>query len=146
MNPKRSWRRHARWAGAVAVLAGAAFVLATTFAPTTEGLALYAVGHQGTAAPGNRNEASVVLSAYNAAGPIRGIPGGSFSIAVAASPADSDPLAKDAVTEVASGVYRIALAPQLSQHRWSAGSYVISVTLTSPNGSGVVLADLRIGQ
>ena len=146
MDTRRVWSLRARWSAAAAVLVGTALVLAATFAPTTEGLVLHAIGYPGTAAAGNRDEAFVVLSAYNAAGPIRGIPGGSFSIAVAASPTDSAPLAKETVTEAASGVYRIALAPQLSQHRWSAGSYVISVTLTSPNGSGVALAELRIPQ
>jgi len=144
MYNKQSARRRIRWIGAAAIGAAAVFILATAFAPTTEGLALHAVGFQGAAAAGNRNEASILVSAYNAAGPVRGVPGGSFSVVVAASPPDSHPLAKVAVTEVASGVYRIALTPELSQHRWSTGSYVVGVTLTSPNGSGVVVAELRI--
>ncbi len=131
---------------AVAIGAVAVFLVATTYAPTTEGLALYAVGHQGTAGVGNRNEASLLVSAYNAAGPIHGIAGGSFSVVVVASPVDADPIVKVAVSEVASGIYRIALAPERSQHRWSAGSYVMGITLTSPNGSGVVVADLEIAQ
>jgi hypothetical protein len=146
MDARKSVRTYVRLALAMTIGAATVFLVATTFAPTTAGLALDAVGHQGTAGVGNRNEASLLVSAYNAAGPIRGIPGGSFSIVVIASPADSDPIQKAAVSEVTSGIYRITLVPELSSHRWSKGSYVVGVTLTSPNGSGVVLAELQIAQ
>jgi hypothetical protein len=146
MDMRKSVRKSFFLGLALAVLAVMIFLVAATFAPTTEGLALHAVGHQGTAGVGNRNEASLLVSAYNAAGPIRGIPGGSFSIVVIASPADSDPIQKAAVSEVTSGIYRITLVPELSSHRWSKGSYVVGVALTSPNGSGVVLGELQIAQ
>jgi len=125
--------------GLVLLLSGAAT------APTTEGLILQATGYASTAAAGNRNEAYVIVAAYNEAGPIRGLAAGSLSVAVVAAPAGADPLKKVTVTEPVSGVYKIALVPELSSHRWSNGSYGISITLTSANGSGVVLATLEIG-
>jgi hypothetical protein len=146
MNQRRSVRKYLYPVLATAIGAAAILLVAAAFAPTTEGLALQAVGHQGTAGVGNRNEASLLVGAYNAAGPIRGIPGGSFSVVVLASPAGSDPVKKIAVTEPASGIYRITLAPELSQHRWSKGSYVMGITFTTPNGSGVVVAELEITQ
>jgi hypothetical protein len=124
--------------GAVLLLGGAAAP------PTTEGLILQATGHPAAAAAGNRNEAFVILSAYNVAGPIRGIASGSLSVAVVAAPIGSDPVKKVTVTEPVSGVYKIALAPDLASHRWSTGKYVISITFTSPNGTGVVVGDLVI--
>ena len=130
---------------AVAIAAGLVLLLSgAAAAPTTAGLILQATGHSGGAVAGNRNEAHVILSAYNEAGPIRGIASGSLSVAVVAAPAGSDPVKKVSVAEPVSGVYKVALAPDLSSHRWSAGKYVISVTLTSPNGTGVVVGDLMI--
>jgi hypothetical protein len=146
MDKRNSVRKNVFLGLAVAILAVTIFLVSATFAPTTEGLALQAVGHQGTAGVGNRNEASLLVSAYNVAGPIREIPAGSFSVAVLASPAGSDPIKKVAVSEPVGGIYRITLAPELSSHRWSDGSYVIGITFTSPNGSGVVVAELRIAQ
>ena len=125
-------------AGLVVLLSGAAA------APTTEGLILQAVGHRGAAAAGNRNEAYLFVSGYNASGPVRGIPEGSLSVVVVGAPAGADPIKKVGVTEPVSGVYRISLTPDLSSHRWSSGMYVLSVTFTSPNGSGVVLGDVLI--
>jgi len=144
MNKRRSNRIYLYVSAVVAIGVGVLFLVATTYAPTTEGLVLHALSHPGTAAAGNRNEASLLVSAYNAAGPIRGVPGGSFSIVVAASPAGATPIAKVAVSEVATGIYRITVAPERSQDRWSAGLYVLGITLTSPNGSGVVVAELQI--
>ena len=94
---------------------------------------------------GNRNEAFVLVSAYNAAGRIRGLAMGSFSVFVVAAPDGANPLKNVSMTEPVSGVYKISLAPELSSHRWSTGKYVIALSLTSANGSGVVLADLVIG-
>ncbi|GEM_PF-1697235 len=124
--------------GAVLLLGGAAA------APTTQGLILQTTSQIGTAAGGNRNEAYMIVAAYNEAGPIRGIASGSLSVAVVAAPAGSDPLKKFNVTEPVSGVYKIALAPELSSHRWSSGTYVLSITFTSPNGTGVVVGGLVI--
>lgn len=146
MDMRKSVRKSFFLGLALAVLAVMIFLVAATFAPTTEGLALHAVGHQGTAGVGNRNEASLLVSAYNVAGPIRGIPSGSFSVTVLASPAGSDPIKKVAVSEAVGGIYRITLTPELSSHRWSEGSYVMGITFTSPNGSGVIVAELRIAQ
>lgn len=146
MGERRSLRKYLYPVLAMAIGAVTILLVASAFAPTTEGLALHAVGHQGTAGVGNRNEASLLVGAYNAAGPVRGIPGGSFSVVVLASPAGSDPVKKVAVTEAVGGIYRITLAPELSQHRWSEGNYVMGVTFTSPNGSGVVVAELQITQ
>jgi hypothetical protein len=146
MDMRKSVRKSFFLGLALAVLAVMIFLVAATFAPTTEGLALHAVGHQGTAGVGNRNEASLLVSAYNVAGPIHGIPGGSFSVTVLASPAGSDPIKKVAVSEAVGGIYRITLTPELSSHRWSEGSYVMGITFTSPNGSGVIVAELRIAQ
>ena len=124
--------------GAVLLLGGAAA------APTTQGLILQATSQIGATVEGNRNEAYVIVSAYNEAGPIRGIASGSLSIAVIAAPAGADPLKKVNVTEPVSGVYKIAVAPELSSHRWSSGTYVLSITLTSSSGTGVVVGALAI--
>lgn len=130
----------------VGVVTAAVLLTASTFAPTTQGLILQTSGHSGTAAAGNRNEAFILVSAYNEAGPIRGIPGGSFSIAVVASPSGADPIKKTGVTEPVSGIYKISLALELSPHRWSSGKYVLAVTFTTASGSGVAVADLEIKQ
>jgi hypothetical protein len=113
-------------------------------APTTTGLILQTSSHSGTAAAGNRNEAYVLVSAYNEAGSIRAIPGGSFSVAVVASPNGADPVKKVSVAEPVSGVYKIAVTPELSSHRWSSGKYVLAVTFTTASGSGVAVAGLEI--
>jgi hypothetical protein len=113
-------------------------------APTTEGLILQATSHTGAAAVGNQSEAFVLVSAYNAAGSIRGLATGSLAVTVVAAPDGANPLKKVAMTEPVSGVYRISLSPELSSHRWSAGKYVVSIAFTSANGSGVVLADIVI--
>ena len=122
----------------------AVWLTAATFAPTTHGLILQTASHSGTAAAGNRNEAAVLVSVYNEAGPIRGVPAGSFSVVIVASPDGTDPVKKTGVSEPVSGVYRIGLAPELSNHRWTGGRYVIAITFTSANGSGVALASLDI--
>lgn len=143
-------KRNQVWRGAiytiliVAIGAGAMLLVGSAAAPTTQGLILQTSNHLGTAAAGNRDEAYVIVSAYNEAGSIRGIASGSLSVSVVASPNGANPLKKTGVTEPVSGVYTIALAPDLSQHRWSSGKYVMSVTFTSPNGSGVTLAELVI--
>ena len=124
--------------GAVLLLGGAAA------APTTQGLVLQTSSHAGGALPGNGNEAYILVGIYNEAGPIRGIVAGSLYVAVVAAPSGAAPIKKSSVTEPVSGVYKIALAPELSSHRWASGRYVISITLTSANGSGVALADLVI--
>ena len=146
MVERRSIRKYLYLVIATAIGAATIFLAATTFAPTTEGLALHAVGYQGAAAIGNRDDAAVFVSAYNEAGSIRGIAGGSFSVAVLAAPAGADPVKKAGVSEPVSGIYKVSLTPELSQHRWSAGTYVIGITFTSANGSGVVLAELAIGE
>lgn len=130
---------------ALTAIAATVLVMGSAAAPTTQGLILQATGQIGTAAGGNRNEAYVIVAAYNEAGPIRGIASGSLSVAVVAAPTGADPLKKVNVTEPVSGVYKVALAPELSPHRWSSGKYVISITLTSANGSGVALGSLDIG-
>jgi len=128
----------------VAIVTSLVFLTAGTFAPTTQGLVLQTTSHAATAAAGNRNEAFVFVAAYNEAGPIRGIPGGSLSVAILAAPDGADPVKKTTVTEPVNGVYKIALAPELSNHRWAGGRYVIGITFTSANGSGVALASLEI--
>jgi len=144
MRMRRATRKALYVIGSVAAIAAVVLVLGNAAAPTTEGLILQAVGHAGTAAAGNRNEVYVLVSAYNAAGPIRGILGGSLSVTVVAAPANADPMKKVSVTEPASGVYKIALMPDLSSHRWSSGRYVLSVAFTSPSGTGVVVVDVVI--
>jgi len=130
---------------AVAITAGLVLLLSgAAAAPTTEGLILQATGHPGTAAAGNRNEAYIIVVAYNQAGPIRGIAGGSFAATVVAAPTGADPIKKVTVSEPVSGVYKIALTPDLSSHRWARGKYAISVGFTSPNGSGVTVGELVI--
>lgn len=114
-------------------------------APTTQGLILHAVGHPGSAASGNGADAYVVVSIYNEAGPVRELASGSLSLAVVAAPGSAPPIRKTSVVEASGGIYRIALAPELSSQRWVSGRYVIGVTLTSANGSGVTVADLTIG-
>lgn len=128
----------------VAVAAGAILLTASTLAPTTEGLTLQTVGHPGGAAAGNRNEAALFVGVYNQAGSVRGIPGGSFSVAVLASPTGADPIVKASVTEAVGGIYRISLVPERSSHRWSVGKYVVGVTFTSSSGSGVTVGELSI--
>ena len=128
----------------MAIGAGAILLVGSAAAPTTQGLILQTSSHLGTAASGNREEAYVLVSAYNEAGAIRGIASGSFSVSVVASPSAASPIKKAGLTEPVSGVYKIALTPELSQHRWAAGKYVMSITFTSSNGSGVTLADLVI--
>jgi len=133
--------------GTLVVAVGVALVLllsGAAAAPTTQGLILQAAGQAGTAATGNRNEAYLIVAAYNEAGPIHGIAGGSFLASVVAAPTGADPIKKVVVTEPVSGVYKIALTPDLSSHRWSSGKYVVSVTFTSPNGSGVTVGELVI--
>lgn len=129
---------------AIMAVGAAAIVTGSMAAPTTQGLILQATSVLATAAAGNRTEAYVFISVYNEAGPVRGITAGSLSLAVAGAPAGAVPVRKTSVREPVSGVYRISLAPELSSHRWSSGSYVIGITLTSSNGSGVVLATLEI--
>jgi hypothetical protein len=120
--------------------------LAAAAAPTTQGLILQAEGHPGSAAVGNGNEAYVFVSVYNEAGPVHGLASGSLSASVIGAPTGAPPLRKANVTEPVSGIYRIALSPELSSQRWAAGTYVVGVALTSPNGSGVVVAGLVIGE
>lgn len=101
--------------GAVSVLGGGAA------APMTGGLILQGASHSG------------------------GAVAGSFSAAIVPAPTGAYPIKKVSVTEPVRGVHRIALAPEFSSHRWSGGKYVIGVTLTSANGSGVVGIDLIVG-
>jgi hypothetical protein len=129
---------------AVAAVIAATLITVGALAPTTEGLALQATSHIGTAAVGNRNEAFVLVSAYNAAGSIRGLAVGSFAVTVVAAPENANPLKRVVMTEPVSGVYKISLAPELSSHRWSAGKYTFAIALTSANGSGVCLAEIVI--
>ena len=124
---------------------GAALLLSGAAAPTTQGLILQAEGHPGAAAAGNGNEAYVFVSVYNEAGPVHGLAAGSLSASVLGGPAGAPPLKKASVTEPVSGIYKVALSPELSSQRWAAGTYVVGVTLTSQNGSGVVVASLVIG-
>jgi len=129
---------------ALTAIAATVLFMGSAAAPTTQGLILQASSHPGTAAAGNGHEAFILASAYNEAGPIRGILGGSFSVVVVASPSGAAPIKKVSVTEPVSGIYKIAIVPELSSHRWSSGKYVFSITLTSPNGTGVVVGDLII--
>jgi len=128
----------------VAVALAAVLLTASTLAPTTQGLILQTVSSPEAAASGNRNEAALFVSVYNEAGSVRGLPGGSFSVAVLTAPTGAAPIVKSGVTESVSGIYRIGLTPELSAHRWSSGTYILGVTLTSANGSGIALAELVI--
>ena len=125
--------------GAVLLLSGAAA------APTTQGLILQTEGHSGAAVAGNGSEAYIFVAIYNEAGPVRELVSGSLSVSVVAAPSGAPPIRKANVTEPVSGVYRIALFPELSSQRWVAGRYVVGVSLTSQNGSGVAVAELNIG-
>ena len=120
-------------------------LISGTFAPTTQGLMLQTSSHSGTASAGNRNDVYVFVSAYNEAGPIRGILDGSFSISILASPEGASPIKKTGITEPVTGIYKITLTPDLSSHRWAVGKYVIGITFTSANGSGVTVAEVVIG-
>jgi hypothetical protein len=142
-------RRNGWLLAAVAVVAGVSvFLLAATYAaPTTEHLIIQAVGHEGLADDGNRAEASLIVSIYNAAGPITGMAGGSFSVKTAATPTGGFLLKKSAVTEVGAGIYQITLVPDTASQSgavWKRGQYVVGVTLTSPNGSGTAVASLSV--
>lgn len=130
---------------AIIAVAAAAIVTGSRAAPTTQGLILQATSTPAAAVAGSRSEVYIFVSIYNEAGPVRGIAAGSLSVAVVGAPAGADPVKKTSVTEPVTGVYKIALTPELSSHRWSSGTYVISITLTSANGSGVALAKLEIG-
>ena len=130
---------------AIMAVGAASIVTGSMAAPTTQGLVLQATSTSAAAVAGSRSEAYIFVSIYNEAGPVRGIAAGSLSVAVVGAPAVADPVTKASVTEPVSGVYRISLVPELSSHRWSSGTYVIGITLTSANGSGVVLARLDIG-
>jgi len=144
MRIRRATRKALYVIGCVAAIAAVVLVLGSAAAPTTEGLILQAVGHSAAAAAGNRGEVYLFVSAYNAAGPVRGIPAGSLSVAVVAAPTGADPIVKASVSEPVGGVYRIALTPDLSSHRWSRGKYVLSLTFTSPSGSGVIVGTVVI--
>lgn len=140
----RGWRK-ARWillglaaVGAVLLIGGWAA------APTTEGLTLTAVGHERLANAGNKEEASLVVAVYNVAGPVRGLLGGNFSLDSVVVPAGGSSAKKAATTEVASGVYRIDVVPEASAGAWLKGTYVIAISLTSPNGSGTTVTQLEI--
>jgi len=125
----------------------ATVLLAASFAaPTTEHLIIQAVGHEGLADEGNKKEAMLVVSIYNAAGPITRMAGGSFSIKTAAFPEGGYAVKKSSVTEVGSGIYQIALVPDTEDRNavWKKGAYAVGVVLTSPNGSGIAVATLRI--
>lgn len=142
---RRKLLSRAAWSTlAVAAIIAATLITVGALDPTTEGLTLRATSHSGTAAAGNGNEAYLLVSAYNAAGSIRGLAIGSFGVTVVAAPENATPLKKVTLTEPASGVYRISLTPELSSQRWSAGKYVVAITLTSANGSGVTLAEIVI--
>ncbi|MCX6094761.1 MAG: hypothetical protein NTY63_08095 [Candidatus Bipolaricaulota bacterium] len=113
-------------------------------APTTEGLILHAVGQEGLAGVGNNEEAYVVISVYNAAGPVGGLAGGSFSVeAVVVAPLGTS-VTKSRVAEAPRGVYLIGVVPTKASTGWQKGHYIVAVTLTSPNGSGVTVADLSV--
>ncbi len=144
MNRKNIFSR-AVWASlAIAAVVTATVITMGSLAPTTEGLILQATSQIGTAAVGNGNEAFILVSAYNAAGSVRGLATGSFGVTVVAAPANAAPLKKVAMTEPASGVYKISLTPELSSQRWVSGKYILAITLTSANGSGVTLAEMVI--
>ena len=145
---RNAWNRRHTVYGLLIVGIGLGAVLLLTgavAAPSTEGLILQVACHPGTAAPGNGNEAYVLVSIYNAAGPVRGLSSGNLSVSVVAGPTGAPPLKKGSVLEPVSGVYKIGLAPELSSQRWVGGTYVVSVALTSSNGSGVVVGELIVG-
>ncbi len=113
-------------------------------APTTEGLILQAVAHEALAGAGNNEEAYIVVSVYNAAGPVGGLAGGSFSVDTILVAAGGTTVTKSRVLESPKGVYMIAIVPTKASTGWQKGHYIVAVTLTSPNGSGVTLADLSV--
>lgn len=123
---------------AIGVAATAMFLVAG------QRLILKTASHSGKAAAGNRCEGFVFISAYNETGPIRGMASDSISVTVVSAPEDASPVKNAGMSEPVSGIYKISVAPELSQHRWSTGTYVLGVNLTSPNGSGVALAELVI--
>ena len=51
---------------------------------------------------------------------------------------------KARVVETPRGVYLIGIVPTKASTGWQKGHYVVAVTLTSPNGSGVTVADLSL--
>jgi len=143
----RPMRRSVFYLLATALVAVAAVGILTgsAAAPTTKGLALQTAVDPARALAGNRDEAHVFVAVYNEAGPVHGVAAGGFSVAIVAAPESASPVRKVGVIEPVAGVYRISLAPELSSHRWTRGLYVISISVTSPSGSGVVLAELEIG-
>ena len=113
-------------------------------APTTEGVVLQAVAGEGLAGAGNNEEAYIVVSVYNAAGPAGDIASGSFAVdAVVVAPYGTG-VTKSRVLESPKGVYLIGVVPQKSSVGWQKGHYILAVTLTSSHGSGVTLADLSV--
>ncbi len=126
---------------AVAVLVGG-----WAAAPTTEGLIMNALGHEGLAGAGNNEEAYIVISVYNAAGPVSGLPGGSFSISAPIVAAGGTDVTKVRVYESSAGIYRIDVAPTKASVGWLKGTYIVSVTLTSTHGSGVAIAELSVDE
>jgi hypothetical protein len=132
---------------AAGIVVGSALLLGgAVAAPTTQGLVLQTESHCGLALAGNGNESYVFVSVYNEAGPVRGIASGSLSVSVIAVPPGAPPIKKTAFTETVGGIYKIALSPELSSQRWTAGKYVVAVALTSQNGSGVAVASLVIDE
>ncbi len=113
-------------------------------APTTEGLIMHALGHEMLAGAGNNAEACVVVSVYNAAGPVAGLPGGDFAISAPIVAAGGTDVTKVRVYESSAGIYRIDMAPTKASVGWLKGTYIISVTLTSTHGSGVAIAELSV--
>lgn len=113
-------------------------------APTTEGLIMNALGGEGLAGAGNNEEAYIVVSVYNAAGPVGGLAGGSFSVEAVVVAPFGTVVTKSRVVETPRGVYLIGVVPTKASTGWQKGHYVVAVTLTSPNGSGVAIADLSV--
>ena len=137
-----------RWIvlGVASIVLVAACILGATFAPRTEHLVIQVVGHEGLADDVNKLEATLGVAIYNAAGPITRMAGGSFTVQTVATPAGGYAVKKASVIEVGSGVYQIRLTPDTDDRNavWKRGRYVVSLTLTSPNGSGTALGQLSV--
>ena len=131
---------------AIGISATVMFLVAGSSATISHRLILKTACHSSKAATGNRSEGFLFVSAYNEAGPIRGLASGNIAVAVVSAPKDAAPVRIMGMTEPIGGIYKISVAPELSQQRWSSGMYVMGVRFISPHGSGVALAELVIKQ
>lgn len=128
----------------IAVLA--ALVVGFSYAPAGGTLHIQAVAHERLADAGGKGEASVVVGLYTDASPVKGLLLGSFSVKAVVVPAGGAEVKKTSLNEMSPGVYRIDLVPTTDDPAavWKKGRYVLSITLTSPQGPAVAITELLV--